>query len=309
MGSKRFFVILNEKSGTAMTRGLTRDFVQTRLEEAGYEAEVVSDLSKGLEALAERAIKSDAEVIVAGGGDGTVTGIAEHLVGHDKPLLILPLGTANALARDLNMELDFDRWVDGLEYLKERRIDVGSVNGKRFMHLVVIGLMPGIASAREKVRQHQTVGTAIRFMAFLARRFARTRRITVDLIPEGGQPETHRVSAIAVGNNLFDAEFGHVFTRQVLDDGQLSIYLLRRIGPLKALQLALGMVFGWWRQDEEISLRQTGQVTVTTRRKLVKVMFDGEPMSLRGPLHFRIEPKALRVLAPPPPAVADRDPA
>ena len=76
---------------------------------------------------------------------------------------------------------------------------------------------------------------------------------------------------------------------------------------LKWLMEDVEWLFGWWRQDEEIDIRQTGQVTVTTRRKLVKVMFDGEPMSLRGPLHFRIEPKALRVLAPPPPVVTDRE--
>lgn len=298
--SRRYFVILNERSGTAIAQGLTRAVVEERFASAGYEAEVVSDFDAGLSALVRRAEKSDVDVIVAGGGDGTVTGVAQNLGKDSKPLLILPLGTANALARDLHYELDFDRWLASVEQMQERRIDVGTVNGMRFLHLVVVGMMPGMAAGREKVRASASPISMFRFMGFLARRFKRTRRIDVELRPDKGEVEHHRVSSVAVGNNLFDEQFGHVFSRQVLDAGVLSIYLLRRIGVFQALRLATGMVLGTWRQDDEISLREAHTITIKTRRKLVKVMFDGEPMTLRMPLHFAIEPRALLVMAPQP---------
>lgn len=304
MSHTRFFVILNERSGTATAQGLTRDIVQERFASAGYEAEVVSDLSQGLPHLVQRAIQSGADAIVAAGGDGTVTGVAAYLADSDKPLLILPLGTANALARDLSIELDFDRWFATLDNLQERRIDMGSVNGNRFLHLVVVGMMPGIAAGREKVRASNSIAAGFKFLGFLARRFGRARRIDVDLRRDRQAVEHHRVSALAIGNNLFDEGLGHLFSRQVLDDGKLSLYLLRRISVLKAVQLGLGMVFGTWRHDDEISIREARQVTVSTRRKMVKVMFDGEPMSLQGPLHFKIEPRALCVLSPSPPPPA-----
>lgn len=297
---RRFFVILNERSGTAQAQGLTRAVVAERFASAGYEAEVTSDFSSGLAAVVKRAERSGADVLVAGGGDGTVTGIAQHLSSTSKPLLILPLGTANALARDLQHELDFDRWLAALDGLRERRIDVGTVNGMRFLHLVVVGMMPGIAAGREKVRASGNPISALAFLGFLARRFHRTRRVDVELRSDKGEIEHMRVAAVAVGNNQFDAGFGQVFSRQVLDAGQLSIYLLRRIGVLHAVKLAAGMILGTWRQDEEISLREAHTITIKTRRKTVKVMFDGEPMTLRGPLHFTIEPKALCVLAPQP---------
>lgn len=303
MAKRRYFVILNQRSGTARSLGLTADAVRESFESVGAEAVVATDFSRGFDALVKDGIRSTADAIVAAGGDGTVTAVAEHAMESDKPLLILPLGTANLLARDLGLEMDLKAWFEALDTLTERRIDMASVNGKKFLHLVVIGMMPGIAAGRERVRAHRSVAAFAAFMGFLGRRFARTKRIDVEVTCDKGTIEHQRVSAIAVGNNVFDEGFGHIFSRQVLDDGKLSLYLLRHISVFNAIRLAAGMVFGSWRRNEELSMRDAHTFVVDTRRRKVKVMFDGEPMTLRGPLNFSIEPRALSVLAPPAVAV------
>ena len=98
------------------------------------------------------AIDSDADVIVAAGGDGTITAVASALVGTDTALAILPLGTVNLLARDLGIPLDVNAAIAALAAMQPRKIDVGEVNGAVFLHKIVFGFVPGLAAARERLR-------------------------------------------------------------------------------------------------------------------------------------------------------------
>ena len=87
----RLVVIYNPKAGA---RGWSKGAIQERLEAAGHEPALVSTKSEWREALSE-----PVDAVVAAGGDGTVHKVAKALAGTRRPLALLPLGTANNIAR------------------------------------------------------------------------------------------------------------------------------------------------------------------------------------------------------------------
>ena len=153
MDQSRFHVVFNPAAGTAGSLGLSVEALEAIFAQSEIPALIDREAPEALADRIERALGSGAEIIVAAGGDGTATAIANALVGTDRKLAILPLGTANLLAKDLGLPPTLEETVQGLHQMETRRIDVGEVNGHYFLHKVVVGIVPGIAAAREELRQ------------------------------------------------------------------------------------------------------------------------------------------------------------
>lgn len=304
MPARRYYVILNARAGTANAMGITPDILR---EHFGADGSIVIDDEMDA-TLAERiqwACDSDADVIVAAGGDGTVTAIASAIVGTGKTLAILPLGTMNLLARDLGVPLDLPNWLAAMDQMQPQRIDVGEVNGRIFLHKVVIGVVPSIAAGREQIRGRPGLGAKLGFLNYFYRRLVRAKRIAVEIRYRDGTTRVRRAAALAVANNGYDESLGRIFAREHLDGENLTLYVLKHLSPLDVLRLSAKMVIGTWQHDEAIEVENVRSLTIRTRKPCLKVMFDGELEMLDTPLNFRILPAALSVLAPVPAAVAE----
>lgn len=292
----KYHVIFNPKSGAALSLPLTGDELVRLFEDAGCDANVDAtddDLKRKI----ERALASDAEVIVSAGGDGTATAIARSIMGSKKTLALLPLGTANLLARDLDIPLDIAAAIGSMGEMATTEIDAGEVDGRLFLHKVVVGVIPAIAAAREKVRGGNLFA-ALRFAEYLVRRLRDARRTAVAIVSRDTENRVERIHAIAVANNAYDQGWGKVFCRSSLRDGMLTLYVLRRLSVGAALRLALEMLTGRWQEDQAVSIETVRSVTLHAKRNKIAAMIDGEVEMLDTPLNFRIRPKALRVLAP-----------
>jgi diacylglycerol kinase family enzyme len=86
--------------------------------------------------------------------------------------------------------------------------------------------------------------------------------------------------------------------RLILDNGFLSVYLLRRSGRVGLLLLVLHTVFGRLRQLKDFEGFKTTKLTIATRKKRILVALDGEVTVMETPLRYQIHPKKLRVLVP-----------
>lgn len=298
MTDSSYFVILNANAGTAHAIGATAEMVGELFSANGLTATVDDDDSRDLSSRIDDAIASDAQTIVAAGGDGTITALAAALVGTDKNLAILPLGTVNALAKDLHVPLDLPAAVAALATGTTHRIDVGEVNGKVFLHKVVVGLIPSLAAGREHIRGRQDTAAKIGFMRYFFRRLTRAKRIVVAIDPGNGHQRVEKVQAIAVASNAYDEGLGQFFSRHSLDRGTLTLYVLRHLTVGDFFRLTTGMLLGHWRSDEALSMESVQQVTIKSRKSMLKVMFDGEVLTLSTPLQFSIRPRALSVIVP-----------
>lgn len=295
----RCHILFNSHSGTALETGLTGEELRERLSAEGHEATVDADSERDLETRIAEAIAGEADIVVAAGGDGTVTAIAEALVNTEKTMAILPMGTANLLARDLDIPLVLEEWLPAFAHMQPRRIDVGEVNGRFFLHKVVIGFVPGIAAGRELLRGRDGIGARLAFLRYFFRRLFRSRRLAVEIAHADGERRIHRVQAVAVASNAYEEGFARFFSRPRLDAGILTLYILKHLGLGDLIRLSLAFVMGRWRSDDALEIESVEAVTIKSHKKTLNVMLDGEVLALDPPLAFSIRPGALKVLAPP----------
>ncbi len=90
------------------------------------------------------AVQSGAPMVIVGGGDGSLSGTVDELVGKDCVFGVLPLGTANSFARTLGIPLDLDGAVQVIAQGRRRRIDLGMIDHDYFVNAASLGLSPMI---------------------------------------------------------------------------------------------------------------------------------------------------------------------
>jgi diacylglycerol kinase family enzyme len=296
--SSKVAVIVNSGSGS-VSGGQTVDELKRLFTERGIEADIVTATdSDGLQSLSETAARGDAEVVVAGGGDGTISSVASALAGTEKTLGILPLGTLNNFSKDLQIPQDPSSAVGIIADGFTQKIDIAEVNGRRFINNSSIGLYPRIVRKREHQQRlgHGKWSAA----AWAAWRFLWISPfLRVRLMIEGREL-FRKTPFVFVGNNDYEMDFYNIGRRSRIDGGNLSIYLLHRSGRRGLFFLVLRTIFGRLRQASDFEAIEATELRVLTRRKGILVACDGEVTVMTSPLEYRIHPQSLRVIVPRP---------
>jgi len=295
MKSLRARILINAAARESFDEGMRR-----RLEEifaaAGARADItVAPTPDDVGRLAQAAAAEDYDLVVAGGGDGTVNLVASALVGTGKQMGVLPLGTLNHFARDLNIPLDFDPAVENLLSGSPLEVDVGEVNGRIFVNNSSLGLYPTIVHEREK---RQRLGSG-KWPAFVWAAILALRRypfVSV-LVSVDGKDFTTRTPFVFIGNNEYVMELFNIGRRERLDAGELSLYMTKQMGRLGLLRLALRALFGRLREDKDFFATRSRALTIDVRSR-ARVARDGEVEVLETRLEYRVKARALRVVVP-----------
>jgi diacylglycerol kinase family enzyme len=250
--------------------------------------------SEELRALAREAAESDARVVVAGGGDGTINTVGACLAGGDKILGVLPLGTLNHFAKDLGIPLELGAAVENIGAGHVASIDVAEVNGRIFLNNSSIGLYPKIVIRREAQRKY---GRA-KWLAMISALYRTLRqyaafgvRVTAD-----GRRFRRRTPILFVGNNEYQIEGRSLGARRCLDSGKLCLYVLHNTGPWGLFKFAVRALLRRAWRIKDFDALQARAIDVETRRKHMRVALDGEIADIETPLHYRIRSGALRVI-------------
>jgi YegS/Rv2252/BmrU family lipid kinase len=292
----RIDVIINAGSGTGNDASVQQQ-VEAAFQALGAKAHVAL-AHDGAEVIrmAQRAVAGNAEIIVAGGGDGTISSVAGVVIDANKTLGVLPFGTLNHFAKDLRIPLELAGAVRTIVEGQEMTVDVGEVNGEIFINNSSLGLYPNIVREREKQQQ---LGWG-KWPAYLWAGLAVLRRYPFLNMRVGvdGTELTTRTPFVFVGNNEYEMERLNVGTRACLDKGQLSLYMANRTGRLGLLRLALRALVGRLRQEKDFVALCTKEIWIGSRHKRLRVARDGEVTTMKPPLHYRVLPAALRVLVP-----------
>jgi len=290
-------VILNAASGPGSNDATLADRIAALFEAAGADASVV--LAHGGAELSTRideAIARRPDVIVAGGGDGTVSSVAAALADGTIALGVLPLGTLNHFAKDLGLPLELEAAVERVARGAIERVDIGEVNGRVFINNSSLGLYPAIVRDRELQRKRLGRGkwpalawaslSALRRFPFLS------ARLSVD-----GVERRLRTPFVFIGNNEYLMEGFAIGERGRLDDGRLSVYVVQRASRASLLLLALRALVGRLKQARDFEAMLAGEIVVESRHRRLRVATDGEITLMAPPLRYRIRPKALLVVA------------
>lgn len=291
-------VIINSASGS-VSADETRRTLEEAFAASGVEATFhFAKSGDEIEKFAKAAAESDAEVIVAGGGDGTISAVATEVAKTGKTLGVLPLGTLNNFSKDLRIPQELADAVRVIAESNTTTIDLAEVNGRIFINNSSIGLYPRIVRKRE---QQQRLGYGKWWAAFWAAlRIFRLSPFLKVRIEVDGKSFLRKTPFVFVGNNRYEMELYNIGRRPSLDGGKLSVYFLHRGGRLGVILLLLRTLTGTVRQWRDFEEVLTDSVTIQTRRKRLRVAFDGEVSVVATPLHYNTLPKALKVIVPNP---------
>jgi diacylglycerol kinase family enzyme len=296
----RFQAVLNRDGGTLRTTDLDAFSARMRdiLEGAGHglEIEVVSgkDVAGALEkASARRAV----DVVLAGGGDGTISTAAARLKGKKKALAVLPAGTMNLFARSLGIPLELEEAVRAYADGKVKAVDIASANGQPFVHQFSIGMHAKMVQLREKMDFGSRLGK-IRASARAAWMTLRNPPALDVKLTIGEAEMTVRTTGIGIANNLFGE--GHMPYADNPAGGVLGVYVNVASQPGEMLRHAVNMMRGRWRDNEHVEIHQAERVKLSIRmgRRSPRAVMDGELIRLEPETVFEIHPKALSVLVP-----------
>jgi YegS/Rv2252/BmrU family lipid kinase len=230
--------------------------------------------------------------VIVGGGDGTLNLAAAPVLDCGVPLGIVPLGTANDLARTLGIPGDLAGAVEVLRRGLVRRIDLGQVNGHYFFNVASIGLGPRVTerlTSEAKSRLGPLEYPRALISAYREHRPFHAR-VSVD-----DTTRWVRTMHLAVGNGRFYGGGAAVYEDAAIDDGRLDLFSL---APRPLWQLVL--LAPWLRKGRHRPLRAVEMLhgtraRVETRRPM-PVSADGEVLA-ETPAEFGVLPGILPVIA------------
>jgi diacylglycerol kinase family enzyme len=295
-------VVVNEQGGTVTASGEDLGERLRRLfADAGVDAEIHAVAPQALaESMAKAAAAAGIDALVAAGGDGTVSMGAAAAMQADVPLGILPLGTLNHLARDAGIPAALEGAVAVIAANWPQAIDLAEVNGRIFVNNSAVGLYPMMVRQRDV--QQKRFGRSKRLAMVIgslrALRHFKRHRLT---ITAAGLREPIVTPLLFVGNNRYQTDLLSLGQREALDRGELCLYavLARTRGQLIGLALR-GLVGQLDQQRDFISLTNVSEAEITSPQAALALSADGETFTSATPLRYRILPKALRLLQPPP---------
>ena len=293
-------IIINHQAGS--TEAVDTARIEETLRAGGFEPSVTlaSDGSKIVDA-AKKAVSEGADIIVAGGGDGTINAVASELVGTGVVFGVLPLGTLNHFAKDLGIPLELDQALQTIVDGRRIAVDVAEVNGKFFLNNSSIGIYPDIVKYREAQQRRFGKSKWVAFFWACVNAVRRYPLLNVHLDADN-ESLARRTPFVFVGNNEYTIDGFDLGGRKTLSAGTLSLYVSQRTGRLGLLGFAVRALFGRLRQASDFDAVLSEQVVIRTRHQRMRVSTDGEVSMMETPLSYRVRAGALTVIVP---AVSD----
>jgi YegS/Rv2252/BmrU family lipid kinase len=245
---------------------------------------------------------SDTDVLVAAGGDGTLNAAASALIHQPTALGVLPAGTLNHFARDLDIPLELSEAARLLVSGRVVPVDAASVNGRVFINNAVLGLFPNYRAIKDAWERRGFGRTRVgRWIAMLAGMLGvvwRLPSVHVRFQVEG-ETRQFRTPFVLVGNNEHQMEGFALGRRSSLNEGRLWVYIMRPRSRWKLLGMIVGLLLGRAPRESVFEIYQASQLTIESRRRRVGIGVDGEIVKMTPPLEFRSLPGSLRVIVPP----------
>lgn len=289
-------VVMNARSG-ARNPARLRAAVQRALTAARVDADVaLATTGAELATLARRAAAGPAPIVVAAGGDGTMTAVAAEVLAADKTLGVLPLGTFNYFARRVRVPPDLHVASEIIAAGHAASVNVADVNGAMFLNSSSVGVYPVVLSRR---RQLYSRWGRSRVMAYLSGALALLDHLPlVDVHLTTDRDELRcRTPLIFVANNAQQVAAFHLPGVACITD-RFAVYVARHLDGVRMYWAAARFAAGARPGPDDVHLLCAREATVETSSPRLRVAVDGEVRVLATPLQYRLRTEALRVLTP-----------
>ncbi len=237
------------------------------------------------------------DLVILGGGDGTVSSVVDFLANRDEALGLLPMGTANDFARTLEIPSGVREACETIARGKMVDVDLGLVGDNYYVNLASVGL--GVEVTQALSPGLKRVTGALAYPVAAVKAFLRHEPFSAKLTfpDEDYEPvEFGRLLQVAVGNGRFYGGGMVVAPEAGMDDRLLDVYAIELGRHRDIIGVARYLRSGDFIQSECVSHYRTSRVLLETEPEL-EVNVDGELVA-RTPQPFSLAPNALKVLVP-----------
>ena len=278
----------NARRGTAAL-----DPVLDQLRAGGVDA-VIERFSSPDEVSADIARRRhEADLVIVCGGDGTINAAARGVLETGLPMGIMPMGTANDLARTLGIPDDLFKAADVILAGHLSRVDLGEVNGHPFFNVASLGLSVDLARGLtpEAKRRWGKLGYGLAALKVLLK----AKPFRAEIISDGTGVSVKTLQ-IAVGNGVHYGGGTVIHADATIEDGHLDLYSLELRNVWK-----FGLMLGAFRRGEhgvwdEVRTAKSTEFDIRTREPM-PINTDGDIVT-QTPAHFIIRPSAVSVFSP-----------
>lgn len=289
---KKIYVIINPKSGTSSKQNLPHRISQA-LDAHLFDVHIfITGYAGHGSEIAKQAIEDKADYVIAVGGDGTVNEVARTLVGSDITLGILPLGSGNGLARDLNIPIDVKKALSVVNEGNIITIDYGMVNGHIFFCTCGVGFDAEVAAMSSGRKSR---GSFMYFKNMLETFFRQKPQNYEIICPEGTIND--KAFVVTCANASQYGYNAHIAPHADIQDGMMNIAILKPLSILDVPQTSLQLFTKKIDENSKMIELITNEVTIK-REEEGMMHIDGDPVEMGKEINVKIIPQGLKVLVP-----------
>jgi len=288
----RHLVIVNPAAGGGRARKVLPE-LEAALRAGGldYRLVLTTSLDHGREQALQAAAAGEIPVVMS--GDGLIGQIGGALAGGDAPMGLIPGGRGNDLARVLGIPTEIPGAVDLLAAAPTRAIDVGEVNGRRFLGIASCGFD---SEANRIANQTRLLKGNLVYLYAALRALAAWKPARFELVLDG-DPRVFTGYSVAAANNKAFGGGMFIAPDAELDDGRLDVVCVSEVAKLRYLANLPKVFKGRHVDNEEVTVSRAAEVTISADRPFA-VYADGDHLA-DLPATIRVLPRALTVIAPP----------
>lgn len=294
---KRYIFIVNPKSGSS-DLGTFESIVRKYFDNERFVYDiVVLTNDESLKETLTHALNREFDVIVAAGGDGTIAGVANLMIDKCKLSLgIVPLGTSNALAKELNIPTDLEESIKLLaEGNSTRAIDAMKIGANYYFNRISAGFS-SIAVDTLSDTDKQKLGTlGYLFKGFWALKDIESMKFTISI---NGKPIKTSATDVIVNNahTLLYSNLSLVDAASI-DDGKLEVVLLRSKKLLEHAKVIKDIVMNDEEKDNLVEVIKDVQTITLTCKKNIPIQADGDLIGEKS-VTVMVVPKAINIIVP-----------
>jgi YegS/Rv2252/BmrU family lipid kinase len=277
---------------------ITEQYLSKYFEKKEYSIAVKHSKYKGhAKLLAEQSLQEKATIIVACGGDGTINEVASCLVHTKVALGIIPIGSGNGLARNLNISMNVEKAIDIIKKSITVKIDVGKINDFYFFSNAGIGFAANTILNFENSKNR-------RFLSYLKAFFKSIwsyRDTSNTIIDVNGEKEMVLPFLVLVSNTN---EMGYNFSmtkKALIDDGLLDMVVIKKLSRIKMIYLGFLFLLGAEHSIREYSYHTIKNTNIEFEDEKPEIIFqiDGELKRIKkDKLQINVHGKSLNVIRP-----------
>ena len=286
-GEKRSLFILNPHAGVIPVKLIISRELQRRKNELSY----FKSLSINESGSHIKQSFNEYDVFVAAGGDGTVRSVAAELVGSNKILGVLPMGSVNGFAKELGFRTNIRSLLKDIKKAESHRIDVIRINDKLCLNVAGVGLDSFVAHSFDKLK---TRGFWSYVWAILVN-FIKLRPVHVEIKLAGEDQISADLFDLTIANTRQFGNNAYIAPDARPDDGIIDIVMISPFPKILVPVFAYRLMRGTLKNSKYVRYLKTDK-SFTIYTDETRFHIDGEPVEITGDVVVSIKQNNLRVL-------------